>query len=177
MGEIEKVMGSIVKAVVKIQKVWRGYKTRQILRIYRDYLQNDQDLIENLDAATPTPKGQVQYTDPCGDGYCESIQKCTEPNDLPLSSHKVESIKSNFLNRLVEESNWIEDNLDLQDLSLKSIQKHKKTTQQQKQKWQDMLEYISQLQKEGSNQDLKQILKNLKKMTVECSLECSNLHS
>ncbi|CAK81208.1 unnamed protein product (macronuclear) [Paramecium tetraurelia] len=171
LGNLEKEMAQIVKAAIIIQKVWRGYKTRQILSYYKNYVEDDEDEIK-LDQLTPNLSQRQAQLEP----ICQSVQIGKEQSGLKSSQKKNDK---NGFNTFIDQLDWDDENEDqFNSQKVSSIKKlpqqksnHKIIIEKQKQQWHQMLEHISQLQRKGSKQNIKEVLQDLKAFTLQLTNE------
>ncbi|KAM3130284.1 hypothetical protein pb186bvf_017580 [Paramecium bursaria] len=180
IGSIEKQMSGIVKAVITIQKVWRGYKIRQILKFYKDYLSENLTEIKEDVSGTSFKFNSI-------DPINFSAQQCPEPSDQYSSNKQVQKgliddweqdismIKRSSLKSQVA-SRQTPQKLSKQIQTSSNTNSHFNSTkflEEQKVKWQNMLEYISTLQRKGSKQNLNEVLQDIKKLTQKYAQEVS----
>ncbi|CAD8121249.1 unnamed protein product [Paramecium sonneborni] len=170
LGNLEKEMAQIVKAVIIIQKVWRGYKTRQILQYYKNYIDDDDEI--KLDQLTPNLSQRQSQLEP----ICQSVQIGKEQSGHKSSQKKIDK---NGFNTFTGYLDWDDENDDqFNSQKVSSIKKlsqqkslHKIIIEKQKQQWHQMLEHISQLQRKGSKQNIKEVLQDLKTFTLQFTKE------
>ncbi|CAD8190775.1 unnamed protein product [Paramecium octaurelia] len=166
LGNLEKEMAQILKAAIVIQKVWRGYKTRHVLEYYKNFA--DQEEMNQL----PSMNQAQSYLEPIS----QSVQ--LEKEQSGLKSSQKRNISNGF-NFVAHQLDWDDEKQShyssqkgssvkklFQEKSLHSI-----IIQKQKQQWHLMLEQISQLQRKGSKQNIKEVLQDLKTFTLQIAKE------
>ncbi|CAD8058257.1 unnamed protein product [Paramecium primaurelia] len=153
-GILENELNRMHSAATKIQKVWRGFITRKQIfdQQFEQYYYKKLEIFND-----ETFRSQFRF-----EKDNQSIQQGNEQT----------------LNQITYQNNH-NFNQDLESYK-KEIQKQKnspkisdKFVKYQKMKWQELLNYISQLQSQSQEKTINEILKDLKLFTQQCFQDCS----
>ncbi|CAD8153423.1 unnamed protein product [Paramecium pentaurelia] len=153
-GILENELNRMHSAATKIQKVWRGFITRkQILdQQFEQYYYKKSEIFNE-----ETFRSQFRFE---------------------KDNQSIQQGKEQTLNQITYQNNH-NFNQDLESYK-KEIQEQKnspkisdKFVKYQKMKWQELLNYISQLQSQSQEKTIDEILKDLKLFTQQCFQDCS----
>ncbi|CAD8074489.1 unnamed protein product [Paramecium sonneborni] len=153
-GILEKEFNKMHYAATKIQKVWRGYITRKqfLDQQFEQYYYKQPEVFNE-----ETFRSQFRFekdNQSIQQGREQTLNQLTYQTDI------------NFILDLESEKGDQQERKPSPKISDKFVK-------YQKMKWQELLDYISQLEMHTQGKSIDQVLKDLKKFTQQCSQDCS----